>query len=151
MKVPVREIPVVVLVSIVIAAQEAVEVSLFVGAAIAEDGAIAGAWVPEKVRALRIVALPAVRIVRARVEAVPVALLVCVGTVLVAAVVRRLVFAGRVVRAIVVVVPVVVAVVPVAVIAVMIVAAAASMAAIAATMIAVAMTAVAASVMVMMR
>jgi hypothetical protein len=135
--VPVDEIPLVVLIALLVAAQEAVEVSLVVGAAATENGVVA-AGVPEKVGALRVVGLPPPRVVRAREEAVPVALVVGVRAVLVVAVVRRLVDSRRVI--LVVAVVAVVAVVPMSAVAVaVVVAVASSMAAVAApSMVAVA-------------
>ena len=87
-KVPAGEIPVVMLIAFLVAAQEAVAVSLLVSAPAAENGEEAGAGALVKVGALRVVALTAPGVVRARVEAVPVALVVGVRAVLVAAVVR---------------------------------------------------------------
>lgn len=109
MKVPAGEILLIVVVALVVPAQEAVHVRLLVGAAAPVGRVVAGAGVPEKVRALRVVGLTAARVVSAREEAVPVTPVVGVRTVTVAAVVPRVVCA-RLVHAVVAVVVATVAV-----------------------------------------
>ncbi|MDQ2854867.1 MAG: hypothetical protein M3R68_00945 [Acidobacteriota bacterium] len=90
-KTPTTEIRFIVLVALIVAAQEAVPVSQRVAARAAEDREKTGGAVFVEVRALRVIGLPATAIVRAGVQAILIALIVSVGTISKATVIRRLV------------------------------------------------------------
>src|SRR5205085_4398009 len=97
---PAGEVAFIVLIAFFIAAQEAISISLLVRAPAAENREESGRAMLVKMGPLRVIALPALRILRARVQAILVAALVSVRAITIAAIIRGLVNARVVIGAI---------------------------------------------------